>query len=95
MANIPIRSDPAGAIVPVLVVPGASRTEIIGRHGDRLRVRVAAAPERGRANRAVEALLGEFFGTTATVVAGSGSRRKQVRLAGLDPAGVAERLRIG
>ena len=31
-----------GAIVAVWVVPGASRTEIVGMHGEALRIRVAA-----------------------------------------------------
>ena len=39
------------------VVPGASRSEISGWLGDALKVRVTAAPEKGRANQAVEALL--------------------------------------
>ena len=39
------------------VSPGAARTELAGRHGDAWKVRVSAAPERGRANDAVVRLL--------------------------------------
>ncbi|CAN0557360.1 unnamed protein product, partial [Laminaria digitata] len=38
-------------------VPGASRDSIAGILGDRLKVRVSAAPEGGRANTAIVKLL--------------------------------------
>jgi uncharacterized protein YggU (UPF0235/DUF167 family) len=39
------------------VVPKASRDRVVGWVGERLKVAVRAAPERGRANEAVVALL--------------------------------------
>ena len=41
----------------VKVVPGSSRDRIVGKYGDALKVQVSAAPERGRANEAVIALI--------------------------------------
>src|SRR5438309_9293891 len=46
----------------VKVVPGASRNRVVGMLGDALKVQVAAAPEKGKANEAVRAVLAEFFG---------------------------------
>ncbi|MCP4834945.1 MAG: DUF167 domain-containing protein [Phycisphaera sp.] len=39
------------------VVPGARRPRVVGRYGDRLKVKVIAPPERGRANEALLELL--------------------------------------
>lgn len=63
MTEIAIVDHPAGVIVPVLVVPGASRTEVVGPHGPAIHLRVTAAPEKGRANREAEKQLAVFFGT--------------------------------
>jgi uncharacterized protein (TIGR00251 family) len=46
----------------VKVVPGASRNKVVGMLGDALKIQVAAAPERGKANAAVIEVLAEFFG---------------------------------
>ena len=68
------------------VSPGATRTEIAGRHGEAWKVRVTAAPERGRANDAVVGLLAERLGVpraSVSVVSGHASRDKVVELRGL------------
>lgn len=75
------------------VSPGAARTELAGRHGDAWKVRVSAAPERGRANDAVVRLLAGRLGlprAAVSVVSGHSARDKIVELRGLDP-GEAER----
>jgi uncharacterized protein (TIGR00251 family) len=76
-----------GAIeIDLKVVPGAARSEVVGPLGDRLKVRVAAPPEGGRANRAVVELLREWLGAASAadveIVAGHGSPRKTVRVRG-------------
>jgi uncharacterized protein (TIGR00251 family) len=71
----------------VHVQPGAGRTAVVGRHGDSLKVRVAAPPQGGRANEACAALLAETFGVAPAaveLVSGPSSRMKRFRLAGVD-----------
>jgi uncharacterized protein (TIGR00251 family) len=77
------------------VSPGAARTELAGRHGDAWKVRVTAAPERGRANDAVERLLAERLHVprnAVSVVSGHAARDKIVELHGLDQAEAERRL---
>lgn len=79
----------------VTVSPGAARSELVGPHGDGWRARVAAPPERGRANDELCRLLAEALSLPASsvrVVAGHGSRRKVVEVDGLEPAEIERRL---
>src|SRR5256885_1609477 len=73
------------------VQPGAGRTAVVGRHGDALKVRVAAPPEGGRANQAVLELVAETLGVKATQVelaGGGASRSKRGKVSGGDPGDV-------
>jgi uncharacterized protein (TIGR00251 family) len=75
--------------------PGAGRTQVVGRHGDALKIRVAAPPERGRANEALAAVLADTFGVPVKqvqLVGGEASRSKRFRLDGVEPDAVAKRL---
>jgi hypothetical protein len=83
------------ARIIVIVSPGASRSELVGRHGDGWKARVAAAPERGQANEALLALLAEKLDLPRSrleLFAGATARRKVVEVAGLDLDEIARRL---
>jgi uncharacterized protein (TIGR00251 family) len=85
----------ASATLQLRVAPGASRAGVVGRHGDGWKVRVVAAPERGRANDAVIRLLADVLGLSAgdvAIVAGHGGRDKIVTLTGIDSDEAARRL---
>jgi uncharacterized protein len=77
------------------VSPGATRPGIVGRHGDGWKLRVAEAPERGRANDAVLALIARTLDlprARLTLVSGHGARDKVVEFGGIDPDEVERRL---
>lgn len=83
------------ARLKVKVVPGASRTEIVGRLGEALKVRVAAPPEGGQANREVVAVLAAKVGlplAAVSVVSGLTSASKVVAFQGLDEVALRARL---
>jgi len=68
------------------VVPGATRSRVVGRHGDAWKVKVSAPPEGGRANDAVLVLLADTLDVTRRdleLVSGRSSRDKVVALAGM------------
>jgi uncharacterized protein len=79
----------------IKVVPGAARDEIAGWLGDALKLRVSAAPERGKANAAVEALLARALALprgAVRVVAGETSARKTVEIDGASEEEIRARL---
>ena len=76
-------------------MPGASRTALAGRLGEAVKVRVAAPPERGKANDAVLALLANVLDVPAgalSIASGHASPRKTVRVEGLTDAEVRQRI---
>jgi len=75
--------------------PGAGKTQITGRHGGALKVRVAVPPEHGRANDALAGLLADAFGVKnkdVSIVSGEKSREKRFRLVVEDVDAFAGRL---
>jgi uncharacterized protein (TIGR00251 family) len=81
---------PGGTRLRLRVKAGAKKTAIVGVHGGALKVSVAAAPERGKANRAVVALLADVLGLAPSgvaIVSGKTSQDKVAEVA-LDVATV-------
>ena len=73
--------------VQLRVSPGARKAHVVGRHGDAWKVRVAPAPEQGKANAAVAALLADALALprdSVSIVSGHTSRDKTVALEGID-----------
>lgn len=79
----------------IKVVPGARRTEVVGRYDDGVKMRVSAPPEDGKANRAVVELLARQLGVkdaAVRIVRGHASPQKVVEIDGLTPDEVWTRL---
>ena len=77
------------------VSPGAGRSAVVGRHGDAWKLRVAAPPERGRANASVVRLLAtslEIGRPDVRIVSGAVSRDKVVEIVGLTLEEAEQRL---
>ncbi len=83
------------ARIALKVVPGASRSGVVGWLGDSLKVRVAAPAEGGRANAAVIELLAAVLDVprqSVTIAAGSSSPRKIVEISAMSEAEARRRL---
>lgn len=75
-----------GCRLAVKVVPGSSRNQIVGWLDDALKIKVAAPPEKGKANDAVIALLASQFKVSPAairLVKGVTASRKQFEIQGL------------
>lgn len=92
------RRDGTDLVLEVRVQPRAARSEIAGRHGERLRIRLQAPPVDGKANAALLELVAATFGVPrarVTIEHGLAGRDKRVRIAGAPAVPEALRAMIG
>ena len=71
---------------PVHLVPRSRTTEIVGRHGDAIRIRLAAPPVDGAANDALVRFLAQRLGVSRRdirIARGGASRRKVIEVDGM------------
>lgn len=90
-----ITLTPTGSRLHLQVQPRASRNEVVGLHGDAIRVRLTAPPVDGAANDALMRLLAERLGvgrSAMTLISGHGGRSKVVEVAGVNPEEARRRL---
>jgi uncharacterized protein len=92
---IPLRESMGGVAFAVKLHPRAKKNAITGELGDALKVSLTAPPLEGRANQACV----EFFAkllkvprSSVTIASGQTSRNKVIRVAGLTPQQVQDRL---
>jgi uncharacterized protein (TIGR00251 family) len=86
-----------GVVLRILVQPKASRTEVVGPHGEppRLRIRVAAPPVDGAANEELLRFLKKALGVPGSqleLVRGHSSKQKDVLCKSLEGEKTVSRL---
>ncbi len=96
-STLPSYIEPAGddSILRIKAVPGASRDALAGPLGDRFKIRIAAAPEAGKANTAICRLLAKTLDVkrgAVNIEAGAMSPEKTVRIAGVAANDLHQRL---
>ncbi|MDQ1277159.1 MAG: uncharacterized protein QG555_199 [Thermodesulfobacteriota bacterium] len=80
-----IKEIPAGVLLKLKVLPRSSRCELVGRHGDALKIKVTAPPLEGRANEEIIEFLAEALGIKKgrlTIITGHKSQHKTVAITG-------------
>ncbi len=95
MPSPAVQESADGVVFTAKVVPGSSRTVVAGLLGDMIKIRVAAAPEKGKANECLIAYLAEQLGVKKNaieILSGHTNPVKQVRIAGVSAAGLLEKL---
>jgi uncharacterized protein (TIGR00251 family) len=86
-----LHADGQDVILSLHIQPGAKKTEVVGLHGDALKIRLAAPPVDGKANAALIAFVAVKVGASRTaveLVSGQTSRTKRVRIAAATPEDV-------
>jgi len=80
-----IKEIPDGVLLKLKVLPRSSRCEIVGPHGDFLKIKVTAPPLEGRANEEIIEFLAATLGIKkgqVNIVSGHASRHKTVAITG-------------
>lgn len=80
-----LRREGDTLVLAVRVQPRATADEVVGPHGDRLKIRVTAPPVEGAANERLVRLLADELGVARSrvrVLAGSTRRDKRIEVAG-------------
>ena len=73
-------------IVEVQVIPKSSCSEVVGWEGDILKIRIAAIPDKGKANKELIRFLAKklkIAKSQITIVSGEKSRRKRLQVEGI------------
>jgi uncharacterized protein (TIGR00251 family) len=81
-----IRNDKNGCVIELHIQPQARKNEIVGLHGDRLKIKIKSPPVDGKANECLVEFLAELLDVNQSAVEllrGETSRQKQVLLHGL------------
>ena len=86
----PLNPSPLSpADLVVQVQPRSAQSEVVGEHGDAIKIRLAAPPVDGAANAELVRFLAERLGVRrgdVAIVRGATGRRKTVRVAGMTAA---------
>ncbi len=83
-----LRVDGDDVILNLHIQPGAKKTEVVGLHGEALKIRLAAPPVDGKANEALLSFVAAKVGvgkTAVELVSGQTSRAKRIKVGGVTP----------
>lgn len=78
-----LNSAGADVVLILHIQPGAKKSEVVGLHGEALKVRLSAPPVDGKANECLIGFLAEQLGVAKNrveLISGVSSRAKRVRL---------------
>lgn len=90
-----IAAIPGGVELSLHIQPRAGRTEVVGPHGDALKIRLAAPPVDGEANEELVRFLAKTLGgakSAVSIESGGTGRKKRVRVMGVDIAEASQLL---
>jgi len=97
MTDLKVNTIDDGVIFTAKIVPGSSKTAIAGLLNGALKIKIAAPPEHGKANRALIEFLAKKLGVkknALTIISGKTTHLKQLKIAGLSSDSLLEKLHL-
>jgi len=97
MSNLAVEEIDGGIIFAVKAVPGSSRTAICGLLDEMVKIKVSAAPEKGKANKCLLDFLAKQLGVkrnAVKIVSGKSSPVKGVQVSGISVEQLLDKLNL-
>jgi uncharacterized protein len=97
MSDLTIQKVEGGVVFAAKIVPGSSRTCICGLLNGMLKVKVAAPPEKGKANECLIAFLAKQIGVKkkcVSIISGQTNPVKHVKISGISAETLLKKLDI-
>ncbi|MBN1456782.1 MAG: YggU family protein [Sedimentisphaerales bacterium] len=95
MSSLDISQNDEDVILSVKVVPAGSKTALAGLLDGMLKVKLSAAPEKGKANKALISFLADVLGVkknSVSIISGSTNPHKKVKISGVNVDFVIKKL---
>ncbi len=96
MDDLTIENIDGGVVFGAKIVPGSSRTGISGVLDGKLKVKISAAPEKGKANQCLIEFLAKELGvkkTAVSIISGQTNPIKQIQISGISADELLEKLK--
>ncbi len=97
MSNLAVEEIDGGIVFTVKVVPGSSRTTVCGLLDDMVKIKVSAAPEKGKANNCLLDFLSKQLGVkknAVSIISGKTSAIKSVQVLGISVEQLLNKLNL-
>jgi uncharacterized protein (TIGR00251 family) len=97
MADLKIENIKGGVVFTAKVVPGSSKTAVCGLFGEMVKFKVAAPPEKGKANQCLVEFLAKKLGVkknAISIISGQTNPIKQVQVLGVSSDNLIEKLKL-
>ncbi|MFA5239346.1 MAG: DUF167 domain-containing protein [Phycisphaerae bacterium] len=97
MNNQPIQDVDGGVVFTAKIVPGSSRTALSGLLDGMVKVKIAAPPEKGKANQCLIEFLAKKLGVkkkAISITSGQTNPVKQVQVLGISADVLIEKLNL-
>ena len=95
MTNPAIQKVDEGVVFVVKVVPGSSRTAVCGLLDNMIKIKVSAAPEKGKANKSLVEFLAKQLGVkknAVRIISGQTNPVKHIRVNGISAEALLKKL---
>ena len=92
-----IQEDEGGVVFTAKIVPGSSRTAVCGLLDGTVKIKVPAAPEKGKANQCLLAFVAKQLGVkknAVNIISGKNRPIKQMQVSGVSVENLLEKLNL-